>query len=411
MLAAFICNLQRKITLKEETVYIPKVLSLSKPKRLTIAIINVNRLTDTKFQKLKARLLNEWDILFIIEAWSTPQLIPGFDRYIYPDQYANTLYVKSSIKYSVELLGCGFNLNINGRNMNLVYIPPNSQLFIPEGPTYGDINWRSNNFIEPEIHETNKKKTRTGKYIIQGGTAIVNDHPQYKFEPFESDHQILIITKELVTNINKFIDSNKVVKHLFQASCSTEYKIPFKKVTHRCNKKYNNLCYWIFKRRTRLGSRFLNQNIINSESLKSWKDILVHKEDKTYVNINMSYNLSRFHRINSHARDIQGLNVKDVLFVMNYLKSQDKIDNLWKAIQKDNKINTLALKKSTEINFNPNKIRLICILPTYIKLLEQLVEGEDVESKIRTNFVGFMKGQTTMNLIAAIILNTKPLKI
>ena len=410
MLAAFICKLQRNIAMKEETITVPKVLALSTARKLSIAIINVNRLTDTKFQKLKARLLQEWDILFIIEAWSTPQLIPGFERYIYPDQYANTLYVKSSIKCSVELLGCGFNLNINGISMNLVYIPPNSQLFIPEGPTYGDINWRSNKFIEPEIHETNKKKTRTGKYIIQGGTAILNDHPQYKFESFESDHQILIITKELQTKTNKFIDSNKIIKQLFQASNSGEYKVPLKKVTHRCNKKYNNLCFWIFKRRMKLSTKFLNQNIISSKSLQNWKEILLHKEDKMYMETNMAYNLSKFHKIKSNARDTLGLNVKDVLFVMNYLKSQDKIDNLWNSIQLDNKINTLALKKS-ETNYNVNKIRLICILPTYIKLLEQLIEGENLEDGIRTNFVGFMKGQTTMNLIAAIILNSKPLKI
>ena len=108
---------------------IPKVLDniiRAETNKLRIFSANLQYSNDLKFKNISADAHN-WDIIFLIEPWRNLKEINGFDKYIYPNKYYNTLYIRKDIQVQIDLNGFGLTVAFKDKVINFMYIPPDNK--------------------------------------------------------------------------------------------------------------------------------------------------------------------------------------------------------------------------------------------------------------------------------------------
>jgi len=384
-------------------VQVPKVLVDENIDLVKILAINLNHVNFDKMKDI-AVWTKRANIVFLMEVYkNTLPEIEGFDKYVYPSKYYNTLYVKSIIEHKVDLNGYGFQLDIANKTFQFMYIPPYRHKLaqFPNGIIIGDINWVSNKFEEPLYHE---KTTRNYQ-----GMSVINTDVEPTFLDYDkSDHKIIEINFEISTKLNTIIDNNRVMPELRKAMNTGTYKKPMK-IKHKTNSMtYYSFNYWLFKKR-RPTSKIYNNSMFGPKALDLWINLYKHNNAKTEFATKSEIKQIELNKIKSKARDTFGVNYNDVIILFRKYKNETLRKNLLTAIKDNNVINTLMLKKR-ELNienFNVKDFRLICILPTYLKLKESTIEFKKIFEQLPVNLVGFSPGMDVHTLIALLIDKVK----
>ena len=377
----------------EQTVSVPGVLAKKldiDPHSLVILAYNVQTISVSKLDLIKNQMFN-WnaDIVFISEAWHEISDIQGYDKFIFPSKYMNTLFVRSTIAYCMDINGYGYTVTINDQTINFMYIPPppNSvKVQFPNNIIIGDINWKSNKFSEPLYHETKKKNT---------GMSVINCDITPEFLDFPSDHQLVKLKLNINWSRAKIIDEHAVIGKLREATKTGHYKKPMKVKTARLN--YYSTNFWI-KRSVR-PNKIFNRNMFGRFATQFWSNLYGNKQNKVGI-VSGNINWNKLYRIKSRAKDTWGINPNMVYNLASKLDMHEK-NNLEIALRNDVTINALLLKKRefSAKEYNPNNFRIISILPSFIKLYEMNFNNRELEDRIRPNFIGFMRGQSVDSLI------------
>ena len=372
---------------------IPKVLDniiRAETNKLRIFSANLQYSNDLKFKNISADAHN-WDIIFLIEPWRNLKEINGFDKYIYPNKYYNTLYIRKDIQVQIDLNGFGLTVAFKDKVINFMYIPPdNKHVQLPNGITIGDINWKSNELPEPLYHErSNQNRT---------GMSVINTSEIPEFNAFPSDHNSISITLDINYEKAKILDKHAIPKALFIASKTGKFSKPLKNRNLFSRIKYYTSAYWLIKQKKPKHSKIFNQNMFGEIGTKFWQNL--YKDNPTKKTMKYITKIKKIEKTKSIARDSNGLNVNTILKFLKY--NPNLKENLLNAISHDHIINSLIMKKREFRldNFNPKDIRIICIMPTYLKILEQQLDQNDIISLIRSNFIGFMPDQSVHSFIA-----------
>jgi len=379
---------------------VPKIL-LPEVDKLKIAVINVNH-----FSRKQKTFIETWsknyDILFLSEVWTTLDDIAGFDKFIYPSKYMNTLFIKSSIKRTIDINGFGFELRIADENINFMYIPPykHKKIQLPNGIIAGDINWNTNKYEEPLYHE----KSRLGRK----GMSLINSKYEPTFTDYEySDHQIMSFEIDYTaTGYSKQIDVQKVPQRLIAAGQFGIYKTPYKIKDKTNANNYFSTSFW-YRYHKRPNNKIFNSSMFGPKALKLWFDLLKHDQKKDKYEIISNLTFIPKEKIRSKARDTWGINFNDIIKLFNKYRDKNFQTNVLKAIKNNTDINTLMLKKKEFLleKFNVKDFRLIGVLPTYLKLVEKTIDIESIYKKLNPCLVGFRPKMDVHTLIALINKN------
>lgn len=365
--------------------------------KLRIFTANVQYANNIKFKSISSNA-NKYDIIFIIEPWRNLPEINGFEKYIYPNKYYNTLYIRKSINTQTDINGFGLTVKFKNKTINFMYIPPgNSYTQLPNGITIGDINWKANKLPEPLYHERSKQN-RTGM-------SVINTEETPEFNDFPSDHESIYIELNIKYEKEKILDKHAVPRALYEACKTGIYRKPQKTVNLYSRIKYYSTAYWLIKKKKPKHSKLFNNNIFGEMGTKFWQNLYKHDRNKR-TNEYKTKIIYEINKIRSIARDNNGLNVN---IIYNFIKYNPKLkENILNAIKSDHLINALILKKREFKldEFNPKDIRIIAILPTYLKIAEQNINLNPKDIKIRPNFIGFMPGQSVHSFIALLNLNS-----
>lgn len=379
---------------------VPKTL-LPKTDKLKILVVNVNH-----FSRKQKRFLESWsknyDILFLSEVWSTIDDIVGFDKYIYPSKYMNTLFIKSSIQRTIDINGFGFELRVAEENINFMYIPPykHNKAQLPNGTIAGDINWNTNKYEEPIYHENSR--------LGRKGMSLINSKYAPNFIDYEySDHQMMSFEIDYIaTGYNKHIDVSKVPQRLITAGNSGIYKIP-RKIKDKTNaNNYFSTSFW-YRYHKRPNNKIFNSSMFGPKALDLWFTLLKHNKQKPTTEIISNLAFIPREKIKSKARDTWGINYNDIIRLFNKYRDKNFQRNVLNAIKNNTDINTLMLKKKefTLEKFNVKDFRLIGVLPTYLKLVERTIDIETIYNSLNPCLVGFRPNMDVHTLIALINKN------
>lgn len=384
---------------QEDSIEIPKVITNRIPRdkdNIAILVVNVNFISNEKFTNIKELMFeHKADIVFIIEAWNVIEDILGYEKYIFPSKYQNTLFVRSEIEHSIDINGLnGFVVTVNHQDFNFVYIENNHYYpNLPNGKIFGDINWKSAKLDEPIYHE----------HSLMGrtGMAALNVDESPIFEDFYgSDHQVIIYKHNIKYNKAFILDKYSVYKQLKKATLTGIYTKPVKIRHNNPRIRYYSASYWRIRKSRPKSNKIFNANLFGDYGLKYWYKLYDNKF-KIYTEYQSKIDWSRCYSIRSKACDTNGISVNVILRLVEKLNRTQK-ENLEIALSKDMIINSLLLKKR---EFNKNRydekdFRMICILPTYLKLVEMKFDNFVIEEMIRPNFIGFTTGQSVHSFIA-----------
>lgn len=355
-----------------------------------IGALNVNHISNEKWKELKNIILN-YDMFFVMESYSALPDIPGFVQYTDSSMYFNTLYVRIRVEAYVSLCNFGFKTFQNENLIYFQYIPPGNRTYLlPNANIIGDINWRSNKFAEPNYHEQTIKGY-TGSCSI-GFSAIFNNIDW-------TDHDLISVHVSIKSDIKTELDLNKVPGMVFKASFTGKLEAP-RKISGRFKDKRLNF-------RSRLyavnNSKVLNTDAISDFALDPWRKILNHKESKVDVPFNTPININKCHPLKTHARDALGLNANIILKLWKNWSMNRKFHVL-EALKHHIEIKGLLLKKKEfyDQEFNIKNFRIICILPTYLKLLECNFDFNELDTFLPASFVGFRRNRSVQDFIAFI---------
>ena len=378
---------------KSEIVPVPKVIEEVvvpfKSDNIRIGVLNIDHLSSKKVSLIKNLILN-YDVFFLIEPWGySPDMI-GYRKYTSISCYLNVLYVRSSIKHDIEDIDFGFRLQIE-TPLYFYYIPPGTTrqtVNLPEAPIFGDFNWKSNRFPEPNMYESSlRKRTGTGTY----------SNYDVQFSHVElTDHQLMSAIIKQSTKPAMKVDTNVSVKMLNEAKRTGVFKPAMKQVDKKIFDAWDGLKKRIFRRK----SKIVDASIFDRCKLDFWFELLKHDENKQDMEFESDINLKNITRNRTNALDTQGLNVNIIREVWKEWNKKEK-QNLLKALGRNNNINGLLLKKKefSQDKFNIKDVRIICILPTYLKLLETTIKFDNLEKNLEPNFIGFRKGMSVEKLI------------
>lgn len=379
---------------------IPKIL-LPKGNKLKILVANVNH-----YSRKQKRFIEAWsknyDILFLSEVWTTLDDITGFDKFVYPSKYMNTLFIKSSIQKMIDINGFGFELRVADENLNFMYIPPykHRNIQLPNGTIVGDINWNTNKFEEPIYHENSR--------LGRKGMSLINSKYKPTFIDYEySDHQLISFEIDYnITGYNKQIDVPKVPQRLIAAGFSGIYKIPYKIKDKTNSNNYFSTSFW-YRYHKRPNNKIFNSSMFGPKALNLWFNLLKHDQNKTKFETISNLTSIPKDKIKSKARDTWGINYNDIIKLFNRYRDKNFQKNVLRSIKNNTDINTLMLKKKEFVldKFNVKDFRLIGVLPTYLKLVERNIDIESIYKTLNPCLVGFRPSMDVHTLIALINKN------
>ena len=379
---------------------VPKIL-LPQIGKLKILVANVNHFSSKQKRSLEAWSKN-YDILFLSEVWTTLDDIVGFDKYIYPSKYMNTLFIRSPIQRTIDINGFGFELRVADENINFMYIPPykHKKIQLPNGTIAGDINWKSNEYDEPIYHEIST--------LGRKGMSLINSKYEPKFIHYEhSDHQIMIFEIDY-NNVgyNKQIDVSKVPQRLISAGHSGIYRIPYKIKDKTNANNYFSTSFW-YRHHKRPNNKIFNSSMFGPKALNLWFNLLEHKPNKEKSETISNLAFIPKEKIRSKAKDTWGINYNDIIKLFNKYRDKNFQINVINAIKNNVDINTLMLKKKEFLleKFNVKDFRLIGVLPTYLKLVEKTIDIESIYNELNPCLIGFRPKMDVHTLIALINKN------
>ena len=354
----------------------------------SIGMLNTNHLSYDKWKDMKL-LIQQFDIFFMMETWTMPPDIPGYNLFVDSSVYFNSLYVKSNLDANVTVTDFGFKLGFPNP-IYCLYIPPGQNLFkLPEGTVIGDLNWRSNRFAEPEFHEI----ARSG----YTGTSSKGIKAEFQDIPW-SDHMLGKIIIDEKTNMPSEIDKNRTIPELINASFSGNFKpktkVPNRKLVCR-NMNFRARLY------TTDCKKIYNSDILTENSLKPWMEIFKHNPNKKKKQFKSLINISKCSKLTTKAKDELGLNANMILALWKNWSLMRKV-NVITALRSHTNIKGLLLKKKefAEASFNIKNFRIICIMPTFIKLVESTLDFNLLDHTLHPAFIGFRPGRSVENVIA-----------
>jgi len=174
----------------------------------SIAMLNINHLSYDKWKDL-ANLIKQYDIFFVMENWTLPPDVPGYNMFVDSSIYFNSLYVKSNIDANVTIADFGFKLGFPSP-IYCLYIPPGNKYYkLPEGIVIGDINWKSNKWSEPDFHEV------TERGFI--GTSTKGIKAEFEHISW-TDHMLGKIELNQEMDVPSEIDKNRTIPELIKSS-------------------------------------------------------------------------------------------------------------------------------------------------------------------------------------------------
>lgn len=389
---------------KTHTLHVPKVMCEDfEDDQLNILCVNFQHMNQEK----KLDLINwskSYNIIFAMETWTNSLNLDNFDKYTYPNMYYNILFIRKNISANVDINGYGFQVIIDKHILQFMYIPPKfkkkDNIQFPNGTILGDLNWKHNKFAEPIFHE-NSRDNRQGMSALN----VANDPIFADYE--RSDHQILILRLKYKHVENRILDNHKVVRNLIDAGYTGKYITPTKRKDNTGYTAYHSYSFW-YRNYKRPNSKIFNSSMFGEKSLDLWYELLKHDKNKKLISIKSDIKKYEWRKIHSKARDSLGIAYNDVLEIFRRHTTKPQfIRNLLNAVRNNNRINTLMLKKKEFAidKFNIKDFRLICIMPVYLKLVEQQLDVQPVHNVSVPNLVGFTPSMDVHTLLALLNRN------
>ena len=398
MIAMLAQKLIRELRSDQMPREIPKAIEdilIPDTSKIRIFAANIQYANDIKFKLIAANAQN-YDMIFIIEPWTNLKDIEGFDKYIYPNIYYNTLYIRKNIMVQLDINGFGITVNVKDKFINFMYIPPrNRNVQLPNGIIIGDINWASNNLPEPLYHEHSIKNRK--------GMSVINTDEIPEFNDFPSDHNSISIILNISYEKAKILDKHAIPKALYIANKTGKFIKPMKNRKLYSKIKYYTSSYWLIKQKKPKHSKIFNNNMFGEYGSSFWQEL--YKHDPTKRTEDYKTKIVSINKTKSNARDTNGLNVN---IIYRFIKLNPTMkENILIAIKHDHLINSLIMKKREFKleSFDPKDIRIISIMPTYLKIAEQQLDNMLLINNIRPNFIGFMPTMSVHSFIALINKN------
>jgi len=325
----------------------------------------------------------------VMENWTLPPDIPGYNMFVDSSIYFNSIYVKSNIDANVTIADFGFKLGLPNP-IYCLYIPPGNRYYkLPEGIVIGDINWKSNRLSAPDFHElTEKGFTGTSTK----GIKAVFEHIYW------SDHMLGKIELNQEVDVPSEIDKNRTIPGLIKASYDGQFQPKLKKSNRKLICRNMNFRARLYTTDNR---KIYNSAILTKDSLDPWMKILKHDDKKTYKPLSSTINLARCTKLKTRAKDELGINANMIINMWKNWSFIRKI-NVISVLRRFNNIKGLLLKKKefSESKFNIKNFRIICIMPTFIKLVESTIDFNILDHLLHPCFVGFRPGRSVENVMA-----------
>lgn len=352
----------------------------------SLGALNVNHMGYEKWSLLKC-LIQDYDIFFVMEAWTNLPDLPGYDKLTDSSIYYNTLYYKSGLDISPLIIDHGFSIQLKDV-WYLLYIPPNNKYFcFPNGKIVGDINWASNSFQEPTYHETSNK---------YNGTSTINCASIYK-HIYWSDHDLVEVNINEESKTTYVIDNNRIPYCLKKSAITGKFNAPIKIKNKRYQTRNLNFRARLY---TTDVKKVYNSEGISDQLMKPWKDILKHDDTKQTSLFNSKVDTSRCVKLKTKAKDSLGLNVNLVIETWKNMETSKKV-NIVDSLRDNMNIKGILLKKKEFAGkkFDIKNFRIICILPTFIKLKESYLDFNVLDQFLNPAIIGFRKGKSVEKLL------------
>ena len=363
-------------------------------------VLNIDHLNVDKTRFVQDLILN-YDVFFLIEPWGYSPDIVGFTKYVSTSRYLNALYVRSSIKHEAEDVDFGFRLTIEDP-IYFFYIPPNinkETIKLPHADIFGDFNWKSNHLRTPDSHETSRRdRTGTGAY----------SKVRVMFSAVEgTDHDLMSFIYHQNHKPREVIDHAATINAVYQAKETKTFVPKVKYAQRHIFDAWSTFKNKVYFRETKI----FNANALGYERLRFWSSLLAHDPGKLDIPFESMIETKRIRPNHSNAKDCSGLNVNMILEIWKKWNLLEK-NNLLMALKKDNLINGLLLKKKEfqEEKFNIKNFRIICILPTYLKLLESTINFNLLDKLLLPNFIGFRPNKSVEDVINFLAQNPGDVK-
>ena len=197
------------------------------------------------------------------------------------------------------------------------------------------------------------------------------------------------------------------MRNLIDAGYTGKYITPTKRKDNTGYTAYHSYSFW-YRNYKRPNSKIFNSSMFGEKSLDLWYELLKHDKNKKLISIKSDIKKYEWRKIHSKARDSLGIAYNDVLEIFRRHTTKPQfIRNLLNAVRNNNRINTLMLKKKEFAidKFNIKDFRLICIMPVYLKLVEQQLDVQPVHNVSVPNLVGFTPSMDVHTLLALLNRN------